>query len=156
MVWALRICLGLLVLAYAAWLAWPVADLLAGGVDLAEVWRLAGGGAGIAATADVAVWIAVILLYALSGLSTGAGLYWAPGAYFLAFAGEVLLSVRDPGPALIDIAARSAEGLRQAGLIVDPAPLAIAGLLVAGLLIVAVGAWRGQKGVSWTEGPAWG
>lgn len=160
MVWVLRVGLGLVILAYATWLAWPVAELLAGGVDVATVWRLAGGGDGPGA-AMAALWIAVVVLYVVSGALTAAGLSWAPGAWLLAFSGEILLrldrSTGDATPSLTDIAARTAEGLRQLGVVLDPAPLSIAGLLATGCLIVGLGAWHGQKGDaltrSWTEAP---
>lgn len=163
MVWVLRIGLGLVILSYAAWLVWPVADLLAGGVDLASVWRLAGGGSLLGAAA-AALWIAVILFHVLSGLLTAAGQSWAPGAWLLAFSGEILLRLdRSTGaatPSLTDIAARAAEGLRQFGVTLDPAPLSIAGLLATGCLIVGLGAWPRQKGdgltPSWTEATHWG
>lgn len=162
MVWVFRIGLGVAILAYATWLAWPLVELLSRGVGATEVWRLAGGAAGLGGGAVVAVWMAVILLYGLSGLLTAAGLSWAPGAWFLAFGGEILLRLDLPGPSspLIDIASRTAEGLRHAGVALDPAPLTIAALLATGLLIVALGAWRGWKGAaltrSWAVLPVWG
>jgi hypothetical protein len=162
MVWVFRIGLGVAILAYATWLAWPVVDLLSRGVGAPDVWRLAGGASGIPDAAVAAVWIAVILLYGLSGLLTAAGLPWAPGAWFLAFGGEILLRLDLPGPSspLIDIATRAGEGLQQAGLGLDPAPLTLAALLATGLLILALGAWRGWKGAaltrSWAVLPVWG
>lgn len=162
MVWVLRICVGLLVLAYAAWLAWPVLDLATQGVDPTRIWVLATGSAGAPGAAVAGLWCAIALLYAIAGVLTGAGLTWAPGAYFLAFAGEILfrLSLVDrPAPDLIDIAARTAAGLRQSGLGLDPAPMVLGGLLAMGLLVLALGVWRGRGGAaltrSWTQAPAW-
>lgn len=163
MVWVFRIGLGLAVLAYAAWQAWPVVALVSQGMGVAELWALAGGGSLIGGGA-AAAWLAVILLYAVSGLLTAGGLSWAPGAYFLALGGEILLRL-DLFPAgtsapLIDTAERASEALRLAGVGLDPAPLSIAALLAAGLVIVALGAWRGWRDAaqthSWAVLPVWG
>ncbi|WP_396595050.1 hypothetical protein [Brevundimonas sp. R86498] len=163
MVWVFRISLGLMILAYVAWQAWPVADLLSHGATASDIWALAGG-ASIPGAVTAAAWIAVILLYAVSGVLTAAGLSWAPGAWFLAFGGEILLrldlSPAGAPPPLIDMAGRAAEAFRLAGVGLDPAPLSMAALLGVGLLVVALGAWRGWKGAaltrSWAVLPVWG
>lgn len=162
MVWVFRISLGLMILAYVAWQAWPVADLLSQGTAPSDLWALAGG-ASLPGAVTAAAWVAVILLYAVSGVLTAAGLSWAPGAWFLAFGGEILLRL-DLSPTgarpLIDMASRAAEAFRLAGVGLDPAPLSMAVLLGVGLLVVAVGAWRGWKGAaltrSWAVLPVWG
>lgn len=163
MVWVFRISLGLVIVAYATWHAWPAVTLISEGVRVSELWELAGGGSRPGGGAVVA-WLGVVALYAVSGLLAAGGVSWAPGAYFLAFGGEILLRL-DLSPAgtpspLIDIAGRSSEALRQAGVGLDPAPLAIAALLATGLLIVALGAWRGWRDAaltrSWAVLPVWG
>ncbi|MBX9615553.1 MAG: hypothetical protein K2X25_08155 [Caulobacteraceae bacterium] len=163
MVWVFRIGLGLAVLAYAAWQAWPVVALVSQGVGVSELWGLAGGGSLIGGGTAVA-WVTIVLLYAVSGLFTAGGLSWAPGAYFLAFGGEILLgmalSPAGTPPPLIDIAGRTSEALRQAGVGLDPAPLSIAALLATGLVIVALGAWRGWRDAALIRSsavlPVWG
>lgn len=161
MVWVFRISLGLAVLAYAAWLAWPVAELVSQGADPGAIWSAMGGTVRAGAAG---AWVAIVLLYAVSGLLTAAGLSWAPGTWFLALWGEILLrldtSARGPASTLIDIGARTADGLRATGLQLDPAPLSLGGLVSVGLLILIVGVWRGQTGAaltrSWTAANAWG
>ncbi|ADK99864.1 hypothetical protein [Brevundimonas subvibrioides] len=154
MVWGLRICLCALVLAYAAWLGWPMVEALSSGQTVAQVREALAPDGSRQAMALAALLLATIALYGLGGLATAAGLTWAPGLFFAGFAGEIGLRLAAeggvPSPAL-DLAARAEQALRPFGVLVDTTPLSLATLLVSGLCIMATGVWRGQSGEALTR-----
>lgn len=164
MIWVLRIFAGFVVLAYAAWLALPVVDTAWQAQSVAQAWTTLGGPSSRQGGVLAGLWIAVVMLYAVSGALTASGIAWAPGIYFLGFAGDILLRLAllgDQAAApVLDVGVRTAEALRAAGLVLDAAPLSLGVLMAVGLCILALGVWRGQKGAaltrSWTEAPVWG
>lgn len=162
MVWVWRACLGILIAAYAGWLLWPlVQPLTAGGSISGQVGAVTSEAAGLGWTLP-ALWLASAALYLIAAVLTAGGVGAAPGAYFLAFVGEViqrLLLQALPEAALVDTPARIAGALRPLNLAVDPGPLALAALLAVGLLVLMTGAWRGQTGQAltrhWTQPPVY-
>jgi len=164
MVWVLRACLGLLVFAYAAWLGLPLAQGLTSGVTVIQTWTALVPGSGLGGSALAGLMLGMVVLYALSGLATAAGLSWAPALYFGGYLSEIGLRLavateRQPVPATLDIATRIEGLLRPLGLMVEATPLMMGALLAVGLCILATGVWRGQKGAAltrvWTQAPVW-
>lgn len=164
MVWGLRICLGALVLAYAAWLGLPLVEAVSAETPVMQVWAdLAPTGSPLGPGLAILL-LATILLYGLGGIATALRLSWAPGLFFLGFLGEIALRLTVAGetqtvPAALDIAARADAALRPFGVLVETTPLSLAALLAVGLCILATGVWRGQKGAAltrvWTQPPVW-
>ena len=144
----LRFVVVAVVLAYAAWLAWPwVAPLLgAGAPDGAETLRSAAetGGPLFGVVPWWAVLGAAVGLYVIAALMLGSGSPKAAIAYFLGFLADALLRLAIDGRLPPEVtagagdmqastaAARSAPG----GLPVDPVWLARGALLLLGLLVV--------------------
>ncbi|WP_269515287.1 hypothetical protein [Brevundimonas subvibrioides] len=164
MVWGLRICLGALVLAYAAWLGLPLVEALSAGTPPMKVWANLAQGESPMGLTFAGLFMATILLYGLGGIATAARLNWAPGLYFAGFLGEITLRLAGTGagqplPSALDIAARADVTLRPFGVLVETTPLVLAALLAVGLCILAMGVWRGQKGAAlthiWTRPPVW-
>lgn len=162
MVWAVRAGLGLTILAYAVWLIWPAVQPLVAGATGATVVSSIVDEATRIGWAAVGLWLAASLLYLVAGGLTAGGVVAAPGAYFLAFAAEILLRLvlRDAaGANLSDVAARGSASLAGLRLAVDAAPLALGALLAVGLLVLMTGAWRGGNGRAltrdWTRPPVY-
>lgn len=164
MVWALRICLAALVLAYAAWLALPPGTALAAGVPLLQVWSDLAPVASVPAATLAGMFLAIVALYGTSGVATTLGLNGAPGLFFLGFVGEIAVRLVIAGgtPTVaptLDIAARVESALRPFGVLVETTPLALAALLAVGLCILVTGVWRGQTGAAltriWTQPPVY-
>lgn len=164
MVWVLRVFLGALVLGYAAWLSLPLAEALAAGSTVPQIWSLLAS-TGTPQAISVATLLPVIIaFFALGGLATVAGLTWAPALYFLGVVGDIALRLAvahdaaEPAAAL-DLAARADAALRPLGVLVETTPLTLAALLAVGLCILATGVWRGQNGAAltrvWTQFPVW-
>jgi hypothetical protein len=162
MVWVWRACLGLLIAAYAGWLVWPLIQPLTAGGGVSD--------AAAALTTETArlgallpsLWIGSALLYLVSAVLTAARIGAAPGAYFLAFGGEVIQRVLlqwAPEATLGDTPARIAAALQPFDLAVQPGPTALAALFAVGLLVLMSGAWRGHKGHAltrhWTQPPVY-
>lgn len=162
MVWVWRACLGLLIAAYAGWLIWPLAEPLTadGGASVA-LSTLTAETAGVGRLLP-SLWLGSAALYLVAAVLTAARIGAAPGAYFLAFGGEVIQRVllqRAPDATLSDTPARIAAALQPLNLAVEPGPVALTALLAVGLLVVMTGAWRGQKGHAltrhWTQPPVY-
>jgi hypothetical protein len=154
MVWVWRACLGLLIAAYAGWLVWPVLQpLTAGGsisgaiaVITAEASRLGG--------VIPLLWLAAALLYVAAAVMTVAGLGGAPGAYFLAFACELIQRVllqSAPDATVTDTPQRLVAVAQSLNVSVEPGPLSLSAMLVVGLLVVMSGVWHGQKDLIWPQ-----
>lgn len=160
MVWVFRLCLGLLIAAYAIWLASPLLVPLTTGGALADAIAATTAEAGRLGWTLPSLWLGSIGLYLIAALLTVGGVGAAPGAYFLAFGAEViqrLLLKTSPDAALVDTPARVATALQPLNLIVDPGPLALGTALAVGLLVLMTGVWRGQRGQAltrhWTQPP---
>ena len=160
MVWVFRICLGRLVAAYAGWLVWPLIEPLTTGGSVAGVVGAVSTETGRLGAALPSLWLGSAALYLVSAFLTAGGVGAAPGAYFLAFGGEViqrLLLQSTTDATLSDTPARVASALAALNLTVDPGPLALGALLAVGLLVLMTGVWRGQKGQAltrhWTQPP---
>lgn len=160
MAWVFRIVLSLMIAAYAGWLLWPLIQPLSAGGSPADIIAVVTAEAEQLGGALPLLWLASALLYLIAAVMTAGGLEGAPGAYFLAFGGEViqrLLLQSAPDAALVDTPARVASGIAPLNLAVDSGPLALGALLAFGLLVVMTGAWRGQKGQAltrdWTQPP---
>ena len=160
MVWMFRVCLGLLIAAYAGWLVWPLIQPLTAGGSIAGVASVLTTEAGRPGGALPSLWLGAAVLYAMAAGLTAGGIGAAPGAYFLAFAAEViqrLLLQAAPPSALVDTPARIAAALAPLNLAVDPGPLVLTVLVEIGLLVLMTGVWRGQKGQAltrhWTRPP---
>lgn len=162
MVWVWRACLGVFIAAYAGWLVWPLVEPLTAGGTV-------GGMAGVV-SAEVqrlgwtlpSLWLGSAALYLIAAGLTAGGVGAAPGAFFLAFVGEViqrLLLQSAPQTVLVDTTARLASLTAPLNLSVDPGPLSLAALMAVGLLVLMTGAWRGHRGQAltrhWTRPPVY-
>lgn len=142
----LRFVLVLAVIGYAGWLAWPfVSPFLEGAAPEAAKAR-AGAAVEGGGLPEAALWIGAVVLYLIAALMLGAGNPRAAIAYFLGFIADAVLrlaidrrgSADNADGMGADIAARSAEAMAPAGLPVDPTWLILGGLLVVGLLVLAL------------------
>lgn len=162
MVWVWRACLGALIAVYAVWLVWPLVQ------PLTEGGSISGLAAALTSQATrlgwilPALWLSSAALYLVAAVLTASGVGAAPGAYFLAFAGEVIQRLLLQSVAqteMVDTPARIAGALLPLNLTVDPGPLALATLLAVGLLVLMTGVWRGLKGEAltrhWTRPPVY-
>ena len=150
----LRFVLVLVVIGYAAWLAWPfVSPFFEGAApdvatERASAMVESGGG-----IPQAALWIGAAALYLIAAVMLGAGNPKAAVAYFLGFLADAVLrlaidrsgngpssaSIRvDAGAGGGEIAQRSAEAVAPMGLAVDPTWLILGVLLVVGFVIAAV------------------
>lgn len=163
MVWVWRACLGVLIAAYAGWLIWPLVEpLTAGGPVAGSVSAAVSTEAARLGWALPSLWLGSAALYLIAAGLTAGGIGAAPGAFFLAFVGEViqrLLLQSAPQAALVDTPARIASVTAPLNLSVDPGPLSLAALLAVGLLVLMTGAWRGRSGQAltrhWTQPPVY-
>ncbi len=162
MVWVWRACLAILIAAYAGWLLWPVIAPLTDGGSFEEPVSALRSEAQRLGWALPSLWIASAVLYLIAAGLTAGGVGAAPGAYFLAFLGEVvqrLLLQSTSGAALTDTPDRIAAALAPLGLAVDPGPASLATLLAVGLLVLLTGAWRVRAGQAltrdWTRPPVY-
>ena len=160
MVWVFRVCLGLLIAAYAFWLAFPLLVPLTTGGSVADAIAATTAEAGRLGWALPSLWLGSVVLYLIAAVLPAGGIGAAPGAYFLAFGAEViqrLLLQTTPDAVLVDTPARISAALEPLNLTVDPGPLALAAALAVGLLVLMTGVWRGQKGQAltrhWTQPP---
>ncbi|MDO1559273.1 hypothetical protein Q0812_07520 [Brevundimonas sp. 2R-24] len=141
----LRWLLALVVLAYAAWLVWPLAASLLGGQDMA-IERAAVEASDKGANLPLGVvWIAAAALYALSAFLLGNGNPRAFVAYLLGFAADAFLKIALDGrsaAAQADVAMRS-TAVAESG--VDPLWLILGGLAVVGVLVFALSRRRKRR-----------
>lgn len=146
MTWGLRLSMAGLALAYAAWLAMPLAPFIGDGSALGEAWTtLAPSGAPLV-EGIAGLFVATIALFAIGGLAAAAGLSWAPGLFCLGFVGEtglrllVLGGLAESMPVIVDLAARTDALLRPVALLAETAPISLAGLLAVGFCVLPGGA----------------
>lgn len=160
MVWVWRGCLGLLIAAYAGWLAWPFVQPLSTGASIPDAVASVTGEAARLGGLLPSLWLGSAALYLIAGVLTAARVGAAPGAYFLAFGGELIQRVLlqwTPGATISDTPARIAAAIQPLNLAVQPGPASLVALFAVGLLVVMTGAWRGHKGHAltrhWTQPP---
>jgi len=157
-----RTLLVLAVIAYAGWLAWPLLTPFFEGAPFDVALERARGmieaGAGVS---GAALWVGAVLLYLIAAVMLGAGNPRAAIAYFLGFIADAVLRLAidrgRTGPAEAsmeaetygggELAQRSAEAMAPAGLPVDPTWLILGGLLLIGIIILAVSRRRGRRRV---------
>jgi len=158
MAWAVRISLGLLVVAYAAWLGLPLAQALSSGQTIGQVWAGLAPSGSFQETGMAALLLVTIALYSLGGLATEVGFGWAPGLFFFGFVGEIALRLAVfsgtvvPAAPVLGIGAQVEAALATLGRLVgETAPISLAALLAVGLCIVGIGAWRGHQGTALTQ-----
>lgn len=157
MVWVLRLLLAVAVLAYAAWLAQPLTAPFLGGQPVADSLAQARTVAEGSGSPQAGLWLGAIALYIIGAVLIAIGHTQAAGAYFMGFVSETLLRLTldqvGPGGAA-DIATRAAEAVAPVGMVVDPAPIMLAGLVIVGLLVLATGLWgRRHRGPRTFPGP---
>lgn len=160
MVWVWRACLGVLIAAYAGWLLWPLVEPLTSRGDVSvAVSALTAETTQVGAVLP-SLWLGSAGLYLVAAVMTAARVGAAPGAYFLAFGGEVIQRVllqTAPEAMLSDTPARVAAALEPLNLAVETGPASLAALFAVGLMVVMTGAWRGLKGHAltrhWTQPP---
>lgn len=154
MIWVWRACLGVLIAAYAGWLVWPLVEpLTAGGQASVAVAAVTTETARLGSLLP-SLWLGSAALYLIAAVLTAARIGAAPGAYFLAFGGEVIqraLLQNAPDATITDTPARIAAALQPLNLAVEPAPASLVALLSVGLLVVMSGVWRGHKGHALTR-----
>lgn len=162
MVWVWRVCLGLLIAAYAAWLVLPLLQPLVSGGSLNEAIAAVQAESASLGAFLPSLWLSAAVLYLAAAIMTVARIGAAPGAYFLAFGCELIQRVflqetRDAG--IANTPQRVAETLHALGLTLEPGPAVLSALLIIGLLVLMSGVWRGAKGQAltrhWTEPPAY-
>ena len=143
----LRFVVGVAVLAYAGWLAWPfLSPFIEGaGPETATLRAGAeaqGGGELFGFLPGWTLWAGAIGLYVISALMLGAGNSKAAVAYFLAFLADAALRLALDGKG--GEAARSGPATMSApeavsGLPVEPLWLTLGALVVLGLLVALAG-----------------
>lgn len=162
MVWVWRACLGLLIATYGGWLVWPLIQPLTAGGSMPDAIAAVTGEAARLGGLLPSLWLGSAVLYLIAGVLTAARVDAAPGAYFLAFGGEVIQRVLlqwTPGATITDTPARVAATLQPLIPALEPGPASLAALFAVGLLVVMTGAWRGHKGHAltrhWTQPPVY-
>lgn len=151
----LRYLLVIAIIAYAAWLAWPLVGPLLGG---GEGEMAARAGAAVAAEGGgelprTLLWFAAIGLYVVAALLLGAGNSKAVAAYLLGFAADAILRLAmHAGPVLQDLGAgagdmmtRTAAAAGGGGL--DPQHLMLGVLAVVGVLVLLASRRRRRQRV---------
>lgn len=162
MVWVWRACLGFVIAAYAGWLVWPLVQPLTAGDHASVAVATLTTESGRLGALLPSLWLASAVLYLISAILTAACIGAAPGAYFLAFAGEVIQRVllqSAPEATLSDTPARVAAALQPLNLTIEPGPASLAAVFAVGLLVLMTGSWRGLKGHAltrhWTQPPVY-
>ena len=140
----LRLVVVLALVAYAAWLAWPLlSPLLGGGPETFAARAAEAPGASEQLFGFIpswALWAAAIGLYLISALLLGAGNPKAAFAYFLGFLADAALRLALAGPGDAE-AARAGPAVLAApdalsGLPIDPLWLVLGALFLLGVLVM--------------------